>query len=501
MSEGRSGGSGEGPSLGHNALYSGAQALGTAVLLFLAFRFLVRNLAPDDFGLWALLISVAGIARLADFGVGAAAARFVALDLGRGARHEAVQVLQCLALATAVLSICLALLVWLASPLILAAVVPAPALTSAAALLPFMLVNLVLTLTGTAMLGGLEGAQRFGVRATVVIAANFVFVIGCMVLTETHGLIGVGLAQVLQGAVLAAGAWLSVRSVLGFREWWPRPASLGQLRRVWQFGASFQLMTVFQLLTELMIKTLLTQRAGLPAAGLFEIAQRLAMQLRAPLVAACQVLVPAIAGSDGNLVRITLLYQRSCRLLLILTIAAFGTLLISWPLLISLLLGQFSLELCVVAFIVSVGWGLNVLTAPAYFTLLGTGSTAWHVVGHGLTAGVVAAMAAATVWRSADASLLVLGYAMALVLGSSLVLVGMHRRLPFEYRQCLRPRVLLAALTATGLTAVAFWIVPLQHALGQWAVTVAALAAFALALWPAWLSVRRDAPRALRAGR
>ena len=499
MSAERAGESGTESSIGRNALYSGAQAVGTAVVLFLAYRYLVRNLAPADFGLWALLIAVAGIARLADLGVGAAASRFVALDLGRGAPEEAGQVLQSLALATALVATALAVAVWLASPLILAAVVPASALAGAEQLLPLLLVNLVLTLTGTALLGGLEGAQRFGTRALVMILANVAFLVGCMILTGSHGLVGVGLAQVLQGAVLVGGAWLTVRSVLGLRQWWPRSLSTRQLRRVWQFGAGFQLATAFQLLTELLIKTALAQRAGLPAAGLFEIAQRLVMQLRAPLVAACQVLVPTVAGSGADQSGLTRLYERSCRLLLLATVAAFGALLIAWPLLTTLLLGSFDRDLYVVAAIVTIGWALNAVTAPAYFALLGAGSTAWHVAGHAFTAAVVAAIA----FGGSDgtrAPVIVSGYVLALVAGSAFVLFGLHRRLRPDYRRCLPPRLGYGAIAVAVLAAVAVRGVPLAQIPGQWLVTAAALAAFALALWPSWREVGPGVLQTLRVG-
>lgn len=485
------------PAAGSNALYSAAQALLTALLLLLAYRVLLHRLSPEDFGLWALLIAVAGLARLADFGVGAAAARFIALDLGQSQREQAAGVLSSLVLFTALLASAVALCVWLLSPLIVGSIVPAGYVTDALRLLPLMLANLVCVMTGAAVLGGLEGAQRFDVRAAVVVTSNLVFVGGCLLLTGPLGLLGVGVAQVLQGVVLLVGSWLAVRKVLGLREWLPRGASWSQLRRIVGFGASFQLIAALQLAAELLIKTVLTQRAGLPAAGLFEIAQRLAMQLRAPLASACQVLVPAIAASAQDRDGIARLYERSSRLLGFATLAAFGALLVSWPLLASLLLGRFSPELYAIALLVTVGWGLNLLTAPAYFALLGTGSTAWHVAGHGLTAVMLAVMAFGTIGGSHPGRL-VFGYVLALVAGSALVVVGLHRRLPVGYRNVVPPGLALAVPLVAGLATVAVRVVPGLPAATQWLATAAALAAFALALWPSWRRVRVDAPRILR---
>jgi O-antigen/teichoic acid export membrane protein len=496
MSEGRSGGSGAGSSLGRNAAYSAAQAVGTAVLLFVAYRFLVRNLAPDDFGLWALLISVAGIARLADFGVGAAAARFVALDLGRNARAEAVQLLHSLALATAVLAASLAILVELASPLILDAVVPVPAREAARQLLPLMLANLVLTMTGTAVLGGLEGAQRFDLRAAVVILSNVVFVAGCMILTGRLGLLGVGLAQVLQGVVLVAGAWVAARPVLGFRDWWPRSISLNQLRRVLNFGASFQVIAALQVATELAFKALLTQRVGLPAAGLFEIAQRVPMLLRAPLVGASQVLLPAVARNPDDRTSFERMFARSCRLVGFATLATFGALFLAWPLLTVLLMGHYDRDLYLVAITVAAGWGLNLLAAPAYFSLLGMGSTAWHVASHAVIALGVLLLVLSQVGVG-HLELLVVGYAVALVSGSYVVFIGLYRRAPWSVRDCLPAGAGVAVLAALLLAAATAWLMPRSGPLLQWLATGLALVVFGLALWPAWRRLRPDLPAGL----
>ena len=473
---------------GNNALYSGAQAAITAVLLFLAYRFLLRNLSATDFGLWALLMSVAGLARLADFGVGTAAARFVALDLGRAEQRQAALVLQTIAVTTALLSTLLALAVWLASSRILAVVVPPTAVPDAQRLLPLMLTNLVLMMTGTALLGGLEGAQRFGVRGVVVIAANFTFVGGCLLLTESHGLIGVGVAQVMQGFVLAVGGWLTSRAVIGFPEWLPVSVSIVQLRRIGRFGASFQLMAGFQLIAEFLLKSLLTQRVGLPAAGLFEIAQRIALQLRAPIVAACQVLVPAVAGLMRGSVELTQLYSRSCRLVSLAALAGFGALLLAWPLLTSLLMGSFNVELYGIAIVISIAWGLNLLTAPAYFALLGSGSTAWNVIGHGLTAMLVGLLALPQMDLRSQ-NLLIGFYGVALVTGSVMVVVGLHRRVSVRLRDCLPDGAGAAGTAAIALAMVTYWSARRFEVPGQWLTTAAALIVFAATLWPAWRRV------------
>lgn len=480
------------PALGPNALLSGAQAVVTAIVLFLTYRYLVRNLPPDDFGLWALLMSVAGVARLADFGVGAAVARFVAFDLGQEEPERAAAVIQTLVITIAALSGALCVGVWLALPLILVAVVPDAAADDAQRLLPYMLTNLALIMIGTATLGGLEGAQRFGLRALVVIAANLTFLAGCTMFVGSMGLTGVGVAQVLQGCVLVIGGWFSARAVLGLRVVLPIRFSMAQLQRVGTFGASFQLVAGFQILTEFLVKSLLTNRAGLSSAGLFEIAQRVVMQLRAPLVAACQILVPAVAGRAANNVGIVELYIRSCRLLGLASLAALGTLLVAWPLLTTVLMGRFDDELYALAVIVTIAWGINLLAVPAYLTLLGAGSTGWNVAGHGVTA---LATALAAVEGARSATTIVGIYGVALAAGSLIAVVGLHRRLRTRVLDCVPVGTGIAGPAVMLLAAAMAWVIPRLGLMGQWLATAAALVVLLLALLPVLRRLRGELPR------
>lgn len=419
-------------SVGKNAIASGAQAAATALLLFLTYRYLLRELTPEQFGLWALLVAVAGVARLADFGLGAAAARFVAADLGAGAHDRAAAVLQTLVVVAALGSGAVAVTAWLLAPTYLPWLVPAAALPASHALLPYMLASLALQIVGSALLGGLEGAQRYGLRAAVVVGGYALLLTGCILLVPRFGLVGVGLAQVVQAASLALVAWLLVRHALRMRDLLPLRASWAELRRVGTFSGGFQLIAISQIAVELLVKTVLSRFAGLAATGLFEVAQRITQQLRAPLVGACQVLLPAVASKQGGDARIAPLYARAAGLLTLLAATAFSGLQIAFPLLTVFLLGSFDELLWSMTALLGVAWLLNTLSVPSYYALLGLGTTRWHVLGHVLIL-VVTAVLAPPLGASFGVLGIVAAYGLALVVGAAVVVIVFHRRLRLPY--------------------------------------------------------------------
>jgi hypothetical protein len=190
------------------------------------------------------------------------------------------------------------------------------------------------------------------------------------------------------------------------------------------------------------------------------------------------------------------MFARSCRLVGFATLATFGALFLAWPLLTVLLMGHYDRDLYLVAITVAAGWGLNLLAAPAYFSLLGMGSTAWHVASHAVIALGVLLLVLSQVGVG-HLELLVVGYAVALVSGSYVVFIGLYRRAPWSVRDCLPAGAGVAVLAALLLAAATAWLMPRSGPLLQWLATGLALVVFGLALWPAWRRLRPDLPAGL----
>jgi len=415
--------------LGANAIASGVQAIATAVILFVTYRFLVRTLSTEQFGLWALVASIAAVARLGDFGLGASLSRFVAVELAAGQRPAAASLVQSSTLAVALLAGAFAFLLYWPARAFLPRIVPEGLIGEARALLPYTLASLVLLVVGLTLSGALEGCQRFVQRAAVGIAGSLALLVGALLLVPGHGVVGVGMAQVVQAIVVVLLAWALTRRELSIGALLPARFALSDLRKVWQFGLGVQAITLTQLLVEPLAKILMTRFGGLAATGLFELAYRVTTQLRAPLVAACQVMLPAVAATDpADRPALREINARAGARLRPISVMAFGALLVAWPLVSLFLVGHVDRFLVGVGVVLTLAWFVNTLSAPAYFTLLGQGNASWNLLGHLLTA-VLTVVLCSLLGHLIGAAGVAGGYSIAVAAGSMVAIVACRRRL------------------------------------------------------------------------
>jgi O-antigen/teichoic acid export membrane protein len=421
-------------SLGANAIASGVQAIATAAILFVTYRFLVRTLSTEQFGLWALIASIAAVARLGDFGLGASLSRFVAVELATGQRRAAASLVQSSTLAVTLLAGSFALLLYGPLLSLLPRIVPPGSLEEGRALLPYMLASLVLLVVGLTLGGALEGCQRFVQRAIVGIAGSLTLLVAALVLVPGRGVVGVGMAQVAQAIVVVALAWLLARRELAISSLLPARLVLADLRKVWKFGLGVQAISLTQLLVEPLAKILMTRFGGLSATGLFELAYRVSTQLRAPLVAACQVMLPAMAATDpADRGAMRQIHARAMTRLRPLSLLAFGALLLAWPLVSWFLVGHVDSFLVGTGVLLTLAWFVNTLSAPAYFTLLGQGAARWNLLGHVVT-GLLTAMLCSLLGRWYGGAGVSVGYAIAIAAGSMVVILVCRGRLAEDGR-------------------------------------------------------------------
>jgi len=428
------------PRLGHNAALAGMQAVATALILFVTYSFLVRALSTEQFGLWALIASISAVARIGDFGFSTSLSRFVAADLSVDSRAAAASLAQSVTVAVAILASALAAALYFPAQGLLAKLVPPDLLEPANRLLPYTLASLVLMVVGLTLLGALEGCQRFGQRALLMITGSLTLLAAAVALVPRHGVVGIGMAQLMQGTVLILLGWLLVRRNLGIGALMPIRLRLADLRRVWRFGLGVQAISITQLAVEPLAKILMTRFGGLEATGLFELAYRVTTQLRAPLVAAGQVILPAVASLPAaDRSAAGALYRRAYERLFPASVTAFSLLLLGWPLVSWLLLGKVDALLVAMGWLLTLAWFVNTLSAPAYFTLLGQGNARWNLYGHLLTAALTGVLGyvLGTAFGALGVST---GYAIAIAAGSAVAWVFCRARLGTEVTALLPER-------------------------------------------------------------
>src|SRR5690606_28241429 len=118
-------------------------------------------------------------------------------------------------------------------------------------------------------------------------------------------------------------AWLVVRRLHRGLPLLPWRWDQGMFREMFRYSISFQGTSLAQMLLDPMTKLLLAKFGGVSASGVFELAHKLVIQLRALIVTAHWALVPAIADvQERNSALIRAIYQKSFRLVQFLVVVS-----------------------------------------------------------------------------------------------------------------------------------------------------------------------------------
>ena len=370
-----------------NAIMSVLQVVLLGAILFILYRFLYRTIGVEQVGIWSVVFATTSMASVANLGLSASVVKFVAKYLARGEEGAVVRVIETSVVSIGVL---FGLALWIVYPFlswVLGFIVPVSSVVQAIGILPYALFSLWITVMASVFQAGLDGCQRIDFRSMVVVVSGCVYLAACLFLVPTYKLMGLAYAQVFQSCVLLIGSWLilkvQVRLLPLFPYRWDKKMFLEMAR----YGINFQVISICQMLYDPITKVLLTRFGGLGMTGFYEMASRMVVQVRALIVTANQVLVPAIADLyEKEPTAVRKIYEISCRLNLYIAVPIFSLIFILTPVASQILTGHYEATFVLFSILLGGGWFMNTLTVPAYFVVLGTGELQWNAWGHVLIA-------------------------------------------------------------------------------------------------------------------
>lgn len=405
-----------------NASLAALQVVAVSCTLLLVYHYLVRRLGVEAIGVWAVVFALTAFGRVVDVGFSQGVTRFVAVEMAAGRPARAIAFARVGLWAAFLLFSLVAFAVFPFGARLLALAMPTVP-PVAVQLLPYALAALVLGTAAAVVQGAIDGLQRADVRSMIAIAASLVQLVLTLALVPSLDLRGVAIAQVSAYAVTLLVGWtFFARHFRGVPPTHDKAWSI--VRELVRFGLPLQAINILLILLDPVTKILLARFGSFSAVGLYEMASRLVLQARTVIVAAAQVIMPAISGMTAATDKaIARLEEQSYQVVLAATAVVTPLLLASLPFVGRVWLKQVEPAFLVFGTLLSVAWGANALTAPAYFSALGRGIVRWNVAGHALMAAVtvVGGVALGLVWGGAG---VVLAVATALVLGSAVTLRG-----------------------------------------------------------------------------
>lgn len=361
-----------GQQVSRNARWAIAQTIISAVVLFVLYRFLLKELGAEKLGLWSLILASTSLARIGELGFSSATLRFVGKYVGAGAPGEAADILESSLLTIA---LPLAVLAALAIPMVggvLPWFVPEKHMSDALLVIPWAMLALWLSIASGLVQSAIDGCGRMDRRNMVLIFTNIVYLALTILLAPELGLKGVAIAQAVQAGASLLIMWWLVKLELPGLPLIPFRWQKSRFREIAGFAVSMQIGSIAGMFVEPITKALISRFGGLEFLAYFEMANQVITRARSVLISGFQAITPQFAITNEPSMHRALFLQ-SQKKVIDLGIPFMSVLMISFPLISQIWIGRDESAFVISGQIIGITWLLNTLLMPAYFFLTGTG--------------------------------------------------------------------------------------------------------------------------------
>ena len=443
-----------------NGLFAAIQSVIVTGCLLLVYRLVITHASLEQLGVWSLLLAGSALLRAGHVSGAGALSRFVAMrspDAGPGHTRNVVHTVMLTSLG---LNAALALVFYKLAPLALPRVIAPEYLGEALALLPFVVGTMVLGSLAIAVTSAIDGAQRADQRAMVLVTAALIFLFSSWLLIPQYGVVGFGVAQLIQQVVILVLGWHVLRRHVSDLGWLPFHWRRDVFGETAGFAIKLNAIGVVGLLFEPLVKFAFNHTGGPGLVAIYELASRLVVQVRGFVIAAATPLIPAFAAhTDRGDVVFRRTLENSVRFISVAGVAVALSAVLGSPLVSVVVLEKLSPEVLIMSTMLTLGWAINVLAIPFYFAAQGQGFLRWNFVSHiVIAASVLAGVFLPTSLFGQDG--LLVSIVFGLVLSAPLVIVGNSRLLGIgEAYRTARTWLGGAAVLITVICAISGWLI------------------------------------------
>lgn len=410
-----------------NAIMAVAQVIVSGGVYFLLYRYLLRTIGSGQVGIWVIVFATASVSRVSEMGFTESAVKYTAKYIARGEISKASEVIQTTVITIGMFLACVLaggypIIAWL-----MGKVIPTAQMMSALSILPYALISVWIGTVGGVFLSGLDGCQRIDLRVLISMLASVIFLVLTWILVPGYGLIGLAWAQTGQGVVILLGSWVLLQRELPSLPILTFKWRYSLFREMLHYGFNFQIISIFGMLIDPTTKALMAKFGGLTSVAYYAMANRMVTQFRSLVVSANQVLVPQVANLHETAPgEIRKFYLDSYRVIFFFALPLFAGVAAVAPLASVLWIGHYEQSFIFYTILISVSYWLNTLTGPAYFVNLGTGLLRWNTWSFVVMAPLNLALGY-FLGVAFGGGGVATGYVLALLIGSSLVILGYHR--------------------------------------------------------------------------
>jgi O-antigen/teichoic acid export membrane protein len=420
-----------------NAFMSVLQIILVGGVLFFLYKFLLKTIGVEQFGIWSLVLSTTSVIQAANLGLSGSVVKFVAKYVARNELDKVSGVIQTTAISLAVIIGVLLIAGYPLLKIILRYIVPQNSIQLALAILPYAMVSIWLSVITGVFQSGIDGFQKIYIRNILLMTGSVFYAILCFLTAPRYGLFGLAYSQIINQGALFIASWFLLRKILPILPIIPIQWNKTIFKETINYGINFQAMYIAGLFSTPITKAFLSKFGTLSMVGYYEMSLRMIQQVGDLIHSANRVLIPAIADlQEKNPEKIRSIYLTNYNLLFYLALPIHTLLIISAPFISQIWIGHYEKQFVTFTILLSAGYFVNTLCAPSIISYLGIGTLRWVVVGN-LSVAVLNFLFGIISGVLFDGYGVIVGWILSLSIGKIIILLSYHKIYKIPYKNLL----------------------------------------------------------------
>jgi O-antigen/teichoic acid export membrane protein len=404
-----------------NAFYSMIQVTISGILLFILYKFLLRILGSEIFGLWALILGITSFSQIADFGFSASLTKFVAKYDALNDKVKINGIIQTVIISTAAISLVILAALYPLAKFILTRTVSSGLIGIANKVIPLSIVSFWFAIISNTIQSSLDGLQLIKLKNLIILVYYFLNCVFLLLASIKFGILGMAYAQIILNIIILILNWVFLRKNLKFLPKLPIVWQKESFKEIIGYSVTFQLSSVVRIFFEPIVKIFIARFNGLSLVSYFELASKLIIKLRQIIYSANYVLVPVFANlREKNPGKISNIFKKSYYVIFLLSILLFPSIILFSPLISRIWIGEFNKSFIIFLIFLSAAWFINTLNNPAYILNLGIGEVIWNLYSE-LAIMIINILLILLIGRSIGSYGVIISWSIALSVGSFLI--------------------------------------------------------------------------------
>lgn len=359
-----------------------AEFASATLIQFFVIRAIIHSKGAAQVGVWAVLMSAAQVAGLLDFGLSGGVSRYLARAVARKDLAEIEKILAIIVFLTIPFYIAMSLLVFAVMHMVIPEVIQRDFVPLAQNLVVYSTCAyffLIISITMGSCLTGLHLGYR---KSQIVITGVIVQGVLAWAWIDRLGLVGMAFAQIINNLIVIIGVVVMLKVAVKVRLRQLLQFDWPTAKEVLRFGAGLQLPSVAWSLYETSIRMLMSRFGGAMMLGQYEIAYRMAGQVRVLFFYVAQPLGPALVakGNEGGEVFARfydLIHARFSAFALLVAVGGIAmSPLVSW-----VMLGQLDPQYLFFAVLTAIGSAVHVWAMPCENAAVSQGVVRYNTIG------------------------------------------------------------------------------------------------------------------------